>query len=147
MNWKWKNVPLPEAHLVGLIIGTILQIFLPIHLFQSLWIGHILGWPVIILGMGLCAWAVIETKEMNIEHPDELLTNGPYAISRNPMYVGWTLIFLGISLIVNSVWMLTLVPAVIFYMHFVDIRQEEQLLEKRFGEEYRHYKTRVRRYL
>ena len=146
MRWKWNNVPIPEAYLVGLVIGTILHIFFSKNLFQLAWIGHVIGWPLIIVGIGLCAWSVIEAKEMNIANPNILLKSGPYALSRNPMYVGWALIYLGISFATNSVWIMTLLPVVIIYVHFVDIRKEERLLDEQFGDEYSQYRKRVRRY-
>jgi len=105
-----------------------------------------MGWPLIIFGIGLCTWCVIEAQEMNIANPNILLTSGPYALSRNPMYVGWALIYSGISLVINSVWLLSLLPVVIVYLHFVDIQKEEQLLIDLFGDVYRQYRRRVRRY-
>lgn len=146
MSWKFKNVPIPEAHLVGLISGTILQIFFSIHLFQLPWIGHVIGWPLIVIGSGLCAWSVIEAKEMNIANPNILLKSGPYALSRNPMYVGWAFIYLGISFVANSVWIMSLLPIVVAYINFMDIRKEERLLDEKFGDEYSQYRKRVRRY-
>ena len=105
-----------------------------------------MGWPLIIAGCGLCAWSVIEAKEMNITQPNVLLNSGPYAISRNPMYVGWSIIYLGISFVANSVWIFSLLPIVIVYNHYMDIRKEEQMLDEQFGNEYRQYRKRVRRY-
>ena len=66
MRWKWNNVPIPEAHLVGLIIGSILQIFFSNNLFQLPLNGHVFGWPLSAVGIGICVWSVIEAKEMNI---------------------------------------------------------------------------------
>lgn len=146
MRWEWNNVPVPEAHLIGLVLGTILHIFFSKYLFQLPPMRHVLGWPLILIGIGLCAWSVIEAKEMDMVTPNTLLKSGPYALSRNPMYVGWTLIYLGISFAANSVWILALLPLVIGYIHFVDIRQEERLLEEQFGDEFHEYRNRVRRY-
>jgi protein-S-isoprenylcysteine O-methyltransferase Ste14 len=130
-----------------LVIGTVLHIFFSKHLFQLPWPGHVIGWPLIVVGISLCAWSVIEAKEMNIANPDMLLKSGPYAFSRNPMYVGWTLIYLGISFTANSFWILALLLIVLIYIHFVDIRKEEQYLDEQFGDEYAQYKKQVRRYL
>lgn len=144
---KWNNVPLPEAHLAGLAIGTVLQILFSKCLFSSQYIGHILGWPLLSVGIGLCIWSVFEAKEMNIANPYALLKSGPYGFSRNPMYVGWALVYLGITCIANSVWILAAVPVVSIYIHLVEIRNEERLLDERFGDEYKEYRKQVRRYL
>ena len=146
MRWKWNNVPIPQAHVIGLVIGAILQIFFSQKLYQSPWLGYGIGWPLIVIGIGICVWSVIEAKEMDIADPDTLLKSGPYAFSRNPMYVGWTLIYLGISLAANSFWILALLPIVLLYIHFMDIRKEEQYLDEQFGDEYRQYRKQVRRY-
>ena len=147
MRLNWSNVPIPEAHVVGLILGAILQVVFSGRLFQAKWIGYGVGWPLILVGLGLSLWSVIEAREMDISSPKMLLTSGPYAFSRNPMYVGWTLIYLGIVFTANSVWMIALFPLVVAYIHFVDIRKEEKLLERKFGDQYIEYRRRVRRYI
>jgi protein-S-isoprenylcysteine O-methyltransferase Ste14 len=147
MRWKWNNVPIPQAHVIGLVIGAVLHISFSKHLTQLPWLGHVIGWPLILIGISLCAWSVMEAKEMNIANPNRLLKSGPYAFSRNPMYVGWTLIYLGISFASNSFWILSLLPIVLIYIHFVDIRKEEQYLDEQFGDEYAQYKKQVRRFL
>ncbi|MFI5210728.1 MAG: methyltransferase family protein, partial [Gemmatimonadales bacterium] len=67
--------------------------------------------------------------------------------SRNPMYVGMTLLYLGIALWANSLWPLLLLPAVLVVMRRGVIAREEAYLERRFGDEYRSYRARVRRWL
>jgi protein-S-isoprenylcysteine O-methyltransferase Ste14 len=63
------------------------------------------------------------------------------------MYVGWTLIYLGIAFVVNSVWVTALLPLVIAFTHFVDVPKEERSMREQFGDEYLDYQRRVRRYL
>ncbi|UCD42477.1 MAG: isoprenylcysteine carboxylmethyltransferase family protein [Chloroflexota bacterium] len=116
-------------------------------IFQLQWIGYLLGLSLIGIGIVLSAWAVLETGTTNIESPDRLLTSGPYSFSRNPMYVGWGSLYLGVALIVNSVWIIALFPLVFAVTHFLDVIKEEQFLGEQFGEEYRDYQSRVRRYL
>jgi protein-S-isoprenylcysteine O-methyltransferase Ste14 len=62
------------------------------------------------------------------------------------MYVGWTMVYLGVALMAGSRWLLTLLPAVLAYTHRTVLR-EERSLETRFGRDYRQYRERVRRYL
>jgi protein-S-isoprenylcysteine O-methyltransferase Ste14 len=63
------------------------------------------------------------------------------------MYVAWTLMYLAIALLVNSWWLVMLLPIVLLFTHFFVIRKEESQLERMFGEAYRQYCTRVRSYL
>jgi protein-S-isoprenylcysteine O-methyltransferase Ste14 len=76
-----------------------------------------------------------------------LVIAGPYRITRNPMYLGFALLYLGTSLWVNTAWPLLALPAVLLVMHFGVIRREEAYLERRFGDPYRAYRARVRRWI
>jgi protein-S-isoprenylcysteine O-methyltransferase Ste14 len=72
---------------------------------------------------------------------------GPYRYSRNPIYLSFSLLQLGVAFWVNSLWLLvTLIPAVAL-MSFVVIPREEQYLETRFPSDYLPYKASVRRWL
>jgi protein-S-isoprenylcysteine O-methyltransferase Ste14 len=146
VEWKWTNVPIPAQHLVGLILGAILTLVFKQRLFAVPWIGDVLGLPLIAVGVGLSAWSVLEAGDTEIESPNRLFTGGPYTLSRNPMYVAWTLMYLGIGLTANSLWIIALLPIVVAFTHFVDVRREERFLEKQFGDEYLQYKGQVRRY-
>jgi protein-S-isoprenylcysteine O-methyltransferase Ste14 len=81
-----------------------------------------------------------------IDRPTVLVVSGPYRRSRNPMYMAWTLIAVGLALLVNSVWLLAVVPVAFLYLHFIEVPREEARLAALFGEEYSTYKVRVRRY-
>jgi len=106
-----------------------------------------LGLSIIIISIFLAAWAVIEAGIIGVDKPSMLLIKGPYARSRNPMYLAWHGITLGIALIVNTFWLIVLFPLIFLYIHFFDIRKEENHLEARFGDQYREYYKKVRRYL
>jgi protein-S-isoprenylcysteine O-methyltransferase Ste14 len=62
------------------------------------------------------------------------------------MYVAWTLIYLGVSLTLNTVWLLSLLPLLAVLIHR-EVKREEHRLVEAFGDEYRTYRRRVRRYL
>lgn len=78
---------------------------------------------------------------------NKIVSSGPFQISRNPMYVGLALIYLGIAFIVNDLLVLLLLIPVLAVMNWYIIPREEQYLEARFGEAYRTYKNKVRRWL
>ena len=144
---KWKNYPIPEAYVVALVAGVVLHLLFPHQCFARAWTGHLAGWPLAGIGIAISLWAVVEIREMDIASPTKLITGGPYAYSRNPMYVAWSFLYLGISLVINSLWLLFLLPAAAFFIHFVSIRREETRLEQLFGERYVRYRNHVRRYI
>jgi protein-S-isoprenylcysteine O-methyltransferase Ste14 len=147
MRWKWSNVPIPESHLAGLIAGIILQSVFPLHINLQPWLRHLLGWSAIASRLFLVGWSVTVVANMDITSPTRIVASGPYAISRKPMYVGWTLLCLGISLTASNLWILLLLPLVLIYTHRFVIMREENYLLANFGEQYQRYKDEVPRYL
>lgn len=144
--WRWGNVPLPETYLVGLGAGILLQVIASWRLSWPAWIGHACGWPLILAGLWLAAWGMRAAGDVDLERPDQLVRSGPYAFSRNPMYIASTLVYVGIALVANAAWPLLLLPVVLLVTHIVVVR-EERSLERRFGAAYRSYKSSIRRYL
>ncbi len=76
-----------------------------------------------------------------------LVTSGIYRISRNPMYVGLTLVLLAWAVFLSSGWSLAGVIAFVLYIARFQIVPEERVLSAKFGEAYAAYKSRVRRWL
>jgi protein-S-isoprenylcysteine O-methyltransferase Ste14 len=76
-----------------------------------------------------------------------LVTDGLYWFSRNPMYLGFTFLYLAGACWLNSSWPMIILPAVLIIMQVGVIRREEAYLERTFGEEYREYRRQVRRWL
>ncbi|MDS0478589.1 isoprenylcysteine carboxylmethyltransferase family protein [Natrinema sp. 1APR25-10V2] len=145
-TWRWRNVPVPEAHVAGLVVGASLHAFVPRQVTtnpQFLWIA---GWPLIGAGILLGAWAVGAVGNRDVESPSELVTTGPFAFSRNPLYIAWTALYVGIAFVVNTAWLFILLPVVLVATH-ITVRREGRSLEKAFGDGYREYKNDVRRYL
>ena len=76
-----------------------------------------------------------------------IVTGGPYRFTRNPMYLGFTLIYVGISALFNALPPLVLLPVIQQLMGRGVIEREERYLERKFGEEYLRYKESVRRWI
>lgn len=147
MRLSLKNIPLPEAHIFALILGAVVHVGFTKRIFPPNVAGKLFAGLLILSGTGLVLWAVIAAQTADLSSPRDLITRGPYAYSRNPMYAGWSVLYLGTSLVVNSVWLLGLFPAVWAYSHFVVIKREEKRLQQKFGAEYEAYRNRVPRYL
>jgi protein-S-isoprenylcysteine O-methyltransferase Ste14 len=144
--WRWGNVPLPEPQLAGLGVGLLLQLVAPWRPPWPAWLGSAVGVPLLLAGLALAAWAVRAAAEVDLARPGELVRGGPYAFSRNPMYLAATAVYAGIALVAGAAWPLLLLPGVLLATHLAVVR-EERSLEARFGAGYRSYTASVRRYL
>lgn len=84
---------------------------------------------------------------MPIKSASSLQTNGIYSISRNPMYVGLAIVYLGITCLIGNWWNIILFPLLLLVIQEYIIKREEKYLERAFGGKYLDYKNRVRRWL
>jgi protein-S-isoprenylcysteine O-methyltransferase Ste14 len=76
-----------------------------------------------------------------------LVTSGPYRFTRNPMYLGMAFLYVGFAFAFGVIWALAFLPAVIVVVDRFVIAREEPYLERNFGQAYRDYKARVRRWV
>jgi protein-S-isoprenylcysteine O-methyltransferase Ste14 len=112
----------------------------------------VIGSIALLCGVSLITWGVltfIRARTALIPHhaASRLVQTGPYRFTRNPMYTGFTLVYVGVSLFLNAAWPLLFLPvALLALFHFV-IRKEERYLTAAFGDEYTSYQRRVRRWL
>jgi protein-S-isoprenylcysteine O-methyltransferase Ste14 len=114
--------------------------------------ARLAGVASLALGILLLAAGLLQFRRHGTPVPPHrpttaLVTTGVYRISRNPLYLALTAIYLGIGLLLPSLPVLALVLPVLVAMRFGVIAREERYLEGKFGEDYRAYKTRVRRWL
>jgi protein-S-isoprenylcysteine O-methyltransferase Ste14 len=78
---------------------------------------------------------------------EALIEDGPYRLSRNPLYVGLLVLYVGVALLAPTVWGLLLFPVAVLLIDWGAIRPEERFLHERFGARYDDYTRRVRRWL
>jgi len=136
-----------------LLLGLALDYVLPVPLPTG---DGPLRWPLgggaILVGLAIAAAGIrsflrAKTPVPSNEPVRTLVTTGIHGWSRNPIYLGMYLIYGGICVVAGSLWMLILLlPLAIILRHGV-IAREEAYLERRFGDAYRDYKARVRRWL
>lgn len=111
-----------------------------------------LGVPLILFGTSLNIWADSLFKKRNtpvkpMEMPVTFVTEGPFRISRHPMYLGMAAILLGVAIVLGSIRPFAFPILFVAFMERLFIPLEEANLERAFGEEYRAYKKRVRRWI
>ena len=138
-------MPLPDGHVVFLVVGVVLHFYKPWKLSDAYWLGSSIVWAMVAAGALVAAWAVRTFTDMNTKKPTKIVTTGPYALSGNPLYVAWTSVYIGVDLILNTVWLLAFLPLVLIGTHYLAILREERFLEREFGDEYMEYKESVRR--
>lgn len=110
--------------------------------------GGILSFAGIVIGL----WGVRTLRRAGTTvRPDRpvraLVTDGPFRYSRNPLYGALTLVYAGVTLLAGAVWPLATLVPVLAVVRWRIVGREEQYLEERFGDEYRDYKARVRRWI
>jgi protein-S-isoprenylcysteine O-methyltransferase Ste14 len=76
-----------------------------------------------------------------------LVTKGPFRYSRNPIYVALTLLYLGVALLINPLWILLLVVPAVLVLRYGVIAREEAYLTRKFDDVYRQYTAQVRHWL
>lgn len=102
------------------------------------------------LAMGVAAsrqFAVVGTSIVPLTHSSALVTNGAFALSRNPMYFGAVLVLIGTAVLLNRLWPWLVPPGFAALIYFRFIRHEEALMAQTFGDAYVQYKQRVRRWI
>ncbi len=114
--------------------------------------GRALGWICIGLGLAIFALALsaiwrYRTTVNPYKAAVNLVTRGPYAWTRNPIYLGDWFIYCGVTCLLGSAWPVLFSPLVWATMRYAVIAHEEAHLEAKFGDEYRAYRDRVRRWL
>ena len=110
--------------------------------------GIVLGALGLGLGLWGCAKMISAGTNINPLKPtSSVVTSGPFRFTRNPLYVGMTLLYLGLTIGVDTWWGIGLLVPLAIVMHVGVVRREERYLEGKFGDEYRRYTFDVARYI
>lgn len=144
----------PFLFLGALVLGCVLTLFLPIGpgLASLNGVGLIVGFVFLAIGFALAVSSVraFNRAGTNIvpgQPATALVTAGPYRATRNPIYVGMVLVYFGLSIVLTSIWVLVLLIPVLMILQRGVVLAEETYLERKFGDAYRRYTTRVPRWL
>ena len=145
--------PPPLVFLGAIIAGVIVQrMAIPLSLKVAAGIRLAVGVLILVCGTSLVISARIwftRTRQSPIpwKPTPELILQGPYRFTRNPMYVGVTLFVIGLGLTVNNLWISLFAAPALMAVHFIAVLPEERYLAEKFGENYQNLLAKVRRYV
>jgi protein-S-isoprenylcysteine O-methyltransferase Ste14 len=136
------------AVIAGLALGRLVPLpFLPADL-PAGWLGAL----VFALAVALFAWAIVTVTRAGSNVPTSLPTttiveSGPYRFTRNPIYLGMFLGLIGLAIAFDDLWLLVMLVPFALVIRYGVVAREEAYLERKFGDVYRGYRSRVRRWL
>src|SRR5215204_3191270 len=141
----------PLVYLGSILLGLLLHFAWPLPLVQQP-VGALIGAGVVLMAVGLFVSAVRTFRTAGTPVPGNrptttIVRRGPYRFSRNPIYLAFSLLQLGIAFSVNSLWLVVTLLAAVALMSLLVIPKEEWYLESRFPSEYPPYKASVRRWI
>jgi len=149
-NWEIAEVVFG----IPFLLSIVLHIIVPLSLPQGFFRQALLPAGIILIIIGI-AFIVLARREFarygqptDPGHPTgQVVKTGVFAISRNPLYLGSIIVFLGIALAMNILWTLVTLLASIIICHYRLIVPEEKYLVAKFGQEYKEYSASVQRWL
>ncbi len=103
---------------------------------------------IAIAGSGRFAFARAGTEVIPVSKKNSVLVvSGPFKFTRNPMYLGMLVAMTGLAIVIGTVSVLVSVIVYFLFVNFISIPYEEAKMERQFGDDYRAYKRRVRRWI
>jgi protein-S-isoprenylcysteine O-methyltransferase Ste14 len=145
------RVPPPLYYVAAFLVGVALELVFPT------------GWPspgvrIAVALVAVGAWLALDgaamlsfrragTSMVPMNPSTALVTSGPFRFTRNPMYLGMVFLYIAFAFAFGVIWALAALPAVVVIVDRFAIAREEPYLERRFGQAYRDYKARVRRWV
>ncbi len=147
-----NKLPWPPMLMVATALAAIgLGMILPLHVFEAWWLT-LPGVLLVAIGLGLDVWAIATmrraaTNVLPHRAADQLVTSGPFRFSRNPIYLGNSLLLLGIGLAGGNGWFIVGALVSALLVDRLAIRREEQHLAARFGAAWTAYAQQTPRWL
>jgi protein-S-isoprenylcysteine O-methyltransferase Ste14 len=144
---------LPPLLFLGSIgLGVLVQLALPFRFAEESALRVPAGLLAVAVGVAAIAWPMVWMRRTR-QDPDprkpspELILGGPFRWSRNPIYLGMTLIQLGVGIALGNGWVVLLLAPTLAILQREVIAKEEAYLSRRFGDAYGAYRSSVRRWL
>jgi protein-S-isoprenylcysteine O-methyltransferase Ste14 len=147
------TIPPPVTLIVSIVVGLSLHQVFPVAVMSASLPVRLLIAAPLLLGYGVVTALAIRmmlarnTAVAPHQSTTTLISEGPFSLTRNPLYLSVLLLFAGIALLLNEVWMLCLIPVMFVALDRGAVIHEEEYLERKFGDQYLNYKRRVRRWV
>jgi protein-S-isoprenylcysteine O-methyltransferase Ste14 len=145
-------MPVPWVYVLGFLLGVGLQALVPVRVHSPGAVTGlgVCGGIVFLLGGALAGWSWwlfrrAGTTAVPGEQPHALITTGPYRLTRNPMYAGLAVAYIGDAVAIPELWALLFMPLVLAYVNWFVIPVEEASLNRVPG--YDDYRAKVRRWI
>jgi protein-S-isoprenylcysteine O-methyltransferase Ste14 len=144
--------PPPLYFLIPLALSVATELLFPAQRLLPSLVAGCVGGALLGLGISFAVSAVAtmrqaKTSPIPVKPSTTLVTNGPYRFTRNPMYLGMTLVYVGIAVWAQAIWAFVYLPLVLLAVSRSVIDREERYLAQRFGEPYLQYRAKVRRWI
>ena len=142
----------PLAWGLAVVAGFALDRLAPLPFLPADLPGGWLGAMVFLLALGLFAWAIATMTGAGSNVPTSrptttIVETGPYRFTRNPIYLGMFLGLIGLSIASDNLWLLMVLAPFALVIRYGVVAREEAYLDRKFGDVYRGYRSRVRRWL
>ncbi|KLK89999.1 protein-S-isoprenylcysteine methyltransferase [Microvirga vignae] len=142
----------PLAWGLAVIAGFVLDGLVPLPILPADLPAGWLGAMVFVFALALFAWAIVTMTGAGSNVPTNLPTttivqSGPYRFTRNPIYLGMFLGLIGLAIAFDNLWLLLMLVPFALVIRYGVVAREEAYLERKFGDVYRGYRSRVRRWL
>jgi protein-S-isoprenylcysteine O-methyltransferase Ste14 len=142
----------PFLYLGVFLVAVAAQWLVPLRLFPTTATAVTLGLTLAVVAIAVASWGrrtmtAAGTNVRPTRPATTVVTSGPFRYSRNPLYVALTLLYVGLTTAVNTWWGMVLLVPLLATMHFGVVLREERYLDRKFGDSYRAYRSRVRRYV
>src|SRR5262249_48593586 len=142
----------PVAWMLALIAGVAADWLYPLRFVPASVPGAWVGGAIFVLAFALAIWAVVtirkaRTQVETYKPTTTILADGPYRFTRNPIYLAMVLGLIGLAIAFDSLWILVTLALFYLVIRYGVVAREEAYLERKFGEVYLGYKSRVRRWL
>jgi len=142
----------PIAWAVAVLAGLALNWLLPLPFIPAAVPAGGLGAMVFVLALALFAWAIVTITNAGSNVPTNrptttVVESGPHHFTRNPIYLGMFLGLIGLAIAFDNLWLLLILVFFALVIRYGVVAREEAYLERKFGDIYRGYCSRVRRWL